>query len=414
MKKAFLILLAILILAGCTKDNGIQNGDNTSGSESNETSFEDQKDQNAETQAQEDDILTIWKRDITLQDQWVPTQDLSSFPARDLSVAADASVPVIISVNSREIKSDLIEAAKGGVYSEYAVVGMNETDQKEYSKIWKELNSFNDFAEQNALLEIADGESRYNSYRKDHALSVLRLDTRTGIEIFRADSGIFSYFRTVCRSNRGFEPDYYEIYGKTIDVSTGRALTLNDIFTETDGLPQMIWEALLRNGSRSETDPDKTEFLEILHTAIQGCRDDGSFGWALDPLGIEFDMIESVTEGDEIKHIRERAYIPYNLFRETLRQNIAGPGYDYMVRCKREDIEALLGTKIPDENDSTHYKDFFLAQKDKSLFLYCAADGRTDVYRTSDGSFEKTGEVPSEIGYNQNDHMIGYQEWREK
>ena len=290
---------------------------------------------------------------------------------------------------------------------------MNETDRKEYSKIRKELSDYNEYAEQNAILEVSDGENRFNSYIRDHAPSFLTLTSRTGIEVFRADSGIFSYFRSVFRSNQGFEPDYYEVYGKTIDVSTGKVLTLNDIFTDTDALAQMIWEALLRNGSRTETDPDKTEFLEILQTAIRGCRDDGSIGWVLDPLGIEFDLIESVEEEGETRHIRERAYIPFTLCEGILRQNIAGVGYDYMVRLEKEDTEAVLGKEIPDADDSAFYEDFFLAQKGGTLFLYCAAEGHTDIYSTADNSFEKIGEVPAEIGYNQNDHMIGYQEWLE-
>lgn len=412
MKKMLLILLSVLILAGCTKNNNIQSEDDTSVFGSTETFAENPKDKDAKTQKEE--ILSLWKRDITLQDDWVPTQDLSSFPERELSVAASESVPVIISANSREIKSDLIESAKGAVYSEYTVVDMNETDRKEYSKIRKELSDYNEYAEQNAILEVSDGENRFNSYVRDHALSFLTLTSRTGIEVFRADSGIFSYFRSVFRSNQGFEPDYYEVYGKTIDVSTGKVLTLNDIFTDTDALAQMIWEALLRNGSRTETDPDKTEFLDILQTAIRGCRDDGSIGWVLDPMGIEFDLIESVEEEGETRHIRERAYIPFTLCEGILRQNIAGVGYDYMVRLEKEDTEAVLGKEIPDADDSAFYEDFFLAQKGGTLFLYCAAEGHTDIYSTADNSFEKIGEVPAEIGYNQNDHMIGYQEWLEK
>ena len=103
MKKALLILLSIMILTGCTNSNSIQNADSTSDSGSSEASCEDQTDQNAGAQAKGEEILTIWKRDVTLQDEWVPSQDLSSFPARELSVAASESVPVIISANSREI-----------------------------------------------------------------------------------------------------------------------------------------------------------------------------------------------------------------------------------------------------------------------------------------------------------------------
>ena len=49
------------------------------------------------------------------------------------------------------------------------------------------MNSFNEFAEQNSLLEIADGETRYKAYRtKKDVPSFLYLSSWTGIEIRRS------------------------------------------------------------------------------------------------------------------------------------------------------------------------------------------------------------------------------------
>ena len=84
----------------------------------------------------------------------------------------------------------------------------------------------------------------------------------------------------------------------------------------------MIWDGLVKSGIRTDSDPVKETVIELLETAIQGCRDDGSFGWALDPTGIEFDLIESYSDGDKIIHTRERAFIPFSAFGQTLRDGI--------------------------------------------------------------------------------------------
>ena len=270
------------------------------------------------------DVLALWKKDITLQDPWVPTQDLGSFPYKEITVPASEAVPVEITFESVELASDQIDTAQGEVKSSYDQADMDDTAKEKYPKVWSDLKKYNEFARQSAIDEITEGETRFKAYRNENADHALSLISATGIELKRSDSGIVSYFRSVHRKNLGFEPDYYEVYGRTIDAASGRVLTLNDILTDTSGLAPMIWDGLVKSGIRTDSDPDKETVIELLETAIQGCRDDGSFGWALDPTGIEFDLIESRSDGDKIIHTRERAFIPFSAFGQTLRDGIYG------------------------------------------------------------------------------------------
>ena len=270
------------------------------------------------------DVLALWKKDITLQDPWVPTQDLGSFPYKEITVPASEAVPIEITLDNVELESDQVDPAQGEIKSSYDQADMDDTAKEEYPKVWSDLKKYNEFARQSAVDEITEGETRLKAYRDEDAEHALTLISVTGIELKRSDSGIVSYFRYVHRDNLGFEPDYYEIYGRTIDAASGRVLTLNDILTDTSGLAPMIWDGLVKSGRRTDSDPDKEAVIELLGTAIQGCRDDGSFGWALEPEGIEFDLIESLSDGEKIIHTRERAVIPFSALGQTLRDGISG------------------------------------------------------------------------------------------
>lgn len=397
MRKTIIFILTALILTGCGSKSENTASAGTEVSSQSITGTEE---------GDENGILTLWKKDITLQDPFVPTQDLKDLPFMELATSASEAVPVNIKLRSEKKISDKIESIKGGVSAEYAVAEMSEGVKEKYPKIWAAMNSFNEFAEQNSILEITDGETRYEAYRmKKDVPSFLYLSSWTGIEITRADSGILSFFRTAYRYNREIEPDYHEIYGMSIDPVTGRILSLNDIFTDTKDLPQMIWDALVRSGWRNDTDPDREEFLEILRTAVQGCRDDGSFAWALDPLGIEFGLNEARAEDGKEYHKRERAYIPFSLCKDILRPGIYGAAYDYMVHLTEKDVEGVTKLDIPSPENDNSYLAYYIVQKSGARHLYCTTDNRTDLYRITEDGLEKTGEVKAEISYEHNGHM---------
>lgn len=397
MKKAIILLLSAFILAGCgSKTLDTVNG----GTESSSQAVSEAE------KSEEDEVLTIWRKDITLQDAFIPTQELKDLPFKELTTPASEAAPVFISLGSREEISDKIDSRKGGVSAVRAVVELAEDLKEKFPKIWAAMKNFNEFAEQNSALEIADGETRYNAYRmRQDVPSFLYLNSWTGIEITRADSGILSFFRTAYRYNRDIEPDYNEIYGMTIDSASGRILSLNDIFTDTEKLPQMIWEALVRSGWRDETDPGREELIDILRTAVQGCREDGSFAWALDPLGIEFDLNEAGMEAGKEYHRRERAYIPFKMCEEMLRPGISGAVYDYMVHLTKKDVEGVIGDSIPSPQTGDSYSAYYIVQKSGGRYLYCTADNHSDLYRITEDGLEKTGEVNAEISYDHFEHM---------
>ena len=397
MKKIIIFILSTFILVGCGAKNAVPTDAGT-GISSQAVSETEKKEEN--------EVLLMWRKDITLQDPFVPTQELKDLPFKELTTPASEAVPVFISLKSLEEVSDKIDSGKGGVSSEYAVAEMDEDLKEQFPKIWAAMKNYNEFAEQNSLMEIADGETRYNAYRaKDGVPSFLYLSSWTGIEITRADSGILSFFRTAYRYNREIEPDYHEIYGLTIDPATGRALSLNDIFTDTEKLPQLIWEALVRSGWRDDTDPDREEFIEILRTAVQGCREDGSFAWALDPLGIEFGLNEASTESGTERHRRERAYIPFNMCEEILRPGISGAAYDYMVHLTAKDVEGVTGYSIPSPESGDIYSAYYIVQKSGSRYLCCTTDNHSDLYRITDEGLEKAGEIDAEISHEYFDHI---------
>ena len=333
MKRALLFILPAMLIIGCSEravnqpeisDESQSVSDEAEAPELTDGPSQEQSSASYTTQAgsEENALLYLWKKDVTLQDPWVPTQDLSSFPYKEITVSASEAVPVEITSESVELKSDQIDSGLGEVSSSYDQVNMEESVKEAYPKIWSDLKKYNEFAQQNAIDEITEGETRFKAYSEEYTDSPLSLISATGIEIKRADSGILSYFRTVHRNNLGIEPDYYEIYGKTIDASSGRVLTLNDILADTDGLAQMIWDGLVRSGCRADSDPDKEVVIELMDKAIQGCRDDGSFGWTLDQEGIEFDMIVSCLNEEKTVHSREHAYVPFSMCGDTVRPGV--------------------------------------------------------------------------------------------
>ncbi|MCR5810892.1 MAG: hypothetical protein K6G34_05770 [Lachnospiraceae bacterium] len=398
MKKAIIFLLSALILAGCGSKNEVPSDTGTEISSEN--------DSEAEENNADNEILTIWRKDVTLQDTFIPTQELVDLPFKELTTPASDAVPVIIGLGSREEISDKIDSGKGGVSAVHAVVELAQDLKEQFPKIWAAMKNFNEFAEQNSALEITDGETRYNAFRmRKDAPSFLHLNSWTGIEITRADSGILSFFRTAYRYNRDIEPDYHEIYGMTIDSVSGRILSLNDIFIDTERLPQMIWEALVRSGWKDETDPGREEFIDILTTAVQGCREDGSFAWAIDPLGIEFGLNEASSQDGKELHRRERAYIPFSMCEEILRPGISGAAYDHMVHLTAGDVKGVTGYSIPSPEPVDFYSAYYIVQKSGGRYLYCTSDNHSDLYRIGEEGLEKTGEVDAEISYEHFDHM---------
>ena len=87
MKKTIILLLSALILAGC--------GSKTESSVNGGTESSSQAVSEAE-KSEENEVLTIWRKDITLQDAFVPTQELKDLPFKELTTSAAEALPVHI------------------------------------------------------------------------------------------------------------------------------------------------------------------------------------------------------------------------------------------------------------------------------------------------------------------------------
>ena len=99
MKKTIILLLSAFILAGCgSKTEVPANG----GTESSSQAVSEAE------KSEENEVLTIWRKDITLQDAFIPTQELKDLPFKELTTSAAEALPVHIKLNSEEKKSEKI------------------------------------------------------------------------------------------------------------------------------------------------------------------------------------------------------------------------------------------------------------------------------------------------------------------
>ena len=130
MKKIIIFILSTFILAGCGAKNAVPTDAGT-GISSQAVSETEKKEEN--------EVLLMWRKDITLQDPFVPTQELKDLPFKELTTPASEAVPVFISLKSLEEVSDKIDSGKGGVSSEYAVAEMDEDLKEQFPKIWAKL-----------------------------------------------------------------------------------------------------------------------------------------------------------------------------------------------------------------------------------------------------------------------------------
>ena len=88
MKKAIILLLSAFILAGCgSKTESPVNGGTEESSSQAVSEAE---------KSEENEVLTIWRKDITLQDAFVPTQELKDLPFKELTTSAAEALPVHI------------------------------------------------------------------------------------------------------------------------------------------------------------------------------------------------------------------------------------------------------------------------------------------------------------------------------
>ncbi|MGN0401677.1 MAG: DUF3298 domain-containing protein [Acetatifactor sp.] len=111
----------------------------------------------------------------------------------------------------------------------------------------------------------------FGPYSTEQEVSVLRSDNRV------LSLGIFSY--DYCGGAHG----YYAYTGYTVDAVSGRELTIGDVVTDTDKLPELLYERLTTENPEVYFWEDMKDYLEEAFTEA-----DTTLAWSLDYTGLTF------------------------------------------------------------------------------------------------------------------------------
>ncbi len=388
-----------------------------------------------------------WTTAVTLQDEWTPAASPDGQP---FTLPASEAVPVEVVLEQKEDRLDGYSSSEGGVGAEYALVSLREgpdavetpADGREEAAqqlqtaravIGEALEDLNDRIGEHVSRELTEGPDRHAAYqatRKEP--SYIYLTSWISPQIARCDTQMLSYVLETYRYDRGFETDYYEVHGVTIDAQSGRRLSLEDLFSDLEPLPDLVWEALEINRRSGVTGSQKDAEIELLRAAIKGGRDDGSFAWMTYPEGLEFRIVLR-THGQpgsvDEKHQEYKAFVPFRLCEGILREQIAPVSYDHLYWYSRTDVKRIFGADVPtgmegdggdgggntpggangtagtgdgsmEPAEAPHKPyTFYVGQVNGQAFLYGCYEGYTDVYRveTSGVTFVPVGSTPGEF-----------------
>ena len=326
--KQYLILAIVLILCaalliGCISkpakpDEGSSDGKFDSGTQSSGT---------VET--------TFWTKDVTLEDAFTPSTSLSSVAPVTLSVKAEEAQAIRVRLMEEEMKVEGYTSYEGGVEAD---VSFAEIDPVTYeglnvsiAGLEGEIKRFNEAAKTRASKEQAEGRMRHKAYQAtDEEEDYIFLTSWISMKIGRADTQVFSYVEDIYRYNRGYEPDFHEVHGHTIDPVSGQTLSLNDFLTDTSDLGSRIYDALVAYTWWEESYGKKEDYVARLQAAVDGCRDDGSFAWMVYPHGFEFYLVLSTKDEDGVDHTDLSFQVPFEAWSDILRPGIYEVTYDYL------------------------------------------------------------------------------------
>ncbi|MBO4887295.1 MAG: hypothetical protein J5589_03165 [Firmicutes bacterium] len=370
-----LLIVLCLLITGCTfikptKPTAKPGGDE--GSESSEDSGTKK---------------TEWTKDIPLTGSWTAEKKLSEIPLVPL---CEDTVPLRINLTGEKDSAgsdDNLETR-----TSYAEIDPYSTVTGTFMGLAEEIERFNTRAKARSAQELKEAEVRHKSYQGLFSKESIYLVSDISMRIDRADTKIFSYIEEIYRYNRGNEPDFYEVHGHTIDPMTGQELSLNDFFTSVETLPGLIFERT-GNGIPYGTELDKEKILSLLKEAIEGCRDDGSFAWAIHPAAIEFDIVMETEDG----HYLEKVWIPFAVLKDCVREEAVFVGYDYLESLRSSDLALAVGVSVPLQEDGSEYKRYYLGQKNGNQYIYAVCETRTDAFAVTDGGTEKIGYVMGEF-----------------
>jgi len=366
-----------------------------------------------------------WSTAVTLQDEWTPEAgegagEVGDVSSAGLTLPASEAAPVMVVLEEKKDSLDGYTSYEGGVGAEYAFASLAEAPetsgqvQSARAVIGTALTDLNAQVEDHVRRELAEGPDRHTAYQAaKKETTYIYLTSWVSPQIARCDTQMLSYVLETYRYDRGFETDYYEVHGVTIDAQDGRRLTLADIFTDLDPLPALVWDALEINRRSGAAPSQKEAEIELLRAAMEGGRDDGSFAWMVYPEGLEFRIVLRTAgqpgSADE-RHQEFSAFLPFSLCREILREQLDTVPYDYLNWYSRTDVKRILGAEVPTgmgsnpgtgsgslEPAEAPHKPYtcYLGQVNGQTYLYGCDEEYTDAYRVETSEAADDSQTPA-------------------
>ena len=380
-----------------------------------------------------------WSTAVTLQDEWTPEAgegagEVGDVSSAGLTLPASEAAPVMVVLEEKKDSLDGYTSYEGGVGAEYAFASLADAPetsvedpeasvedpetsghpQTAHAVIGAALEELNAQVEDHVRRELAEGPDRHTAYQAaKKETTYIYLTSWVSPQIARCDTQMLSYVLETYRYDRGFETDYYEVHGVTIDAQDGRRLTLTDIFTDLEPLPALVWDALEINRRSGAARSQREAEIELLRAAMEGGRDDGSFAWMVYPEGLEFRIVLRTAgqpgSADE-RHQEFSAFLPFSLCREILREQLDTVPYDYLNWYSRTDVKRILGAEVPTgmgsnpgtgsgrlEPAEAPHKPYtcYLGQVNGQTYLYGCDEEYTDAYRVETSEAADDSQTPA-------------------
>jgi len=327
--------------------------------------------------------------------EWKATEKLADMTPEKLSIDAGDAKYVPISFVCEKGKDENYSGTDGGADYEAVKISVSydtvdDPDglraEVEAGAIPAIMEDYNAWVDDTVKSELARAADDWNKYSKKEPDSYIVLTPHIGLYLTRSDTRVISFISSVDRYNRGFAANDYVLHGHTYDAKSGRELSLADFFTDTDKLAELVCVALSRNydGSKEKTEFQTDEYKDYIKANIDGCRDDGNFAWAVDPVGVEFVIVSPHEDEDFTNMYRYRVYVPFVMCDGILRDDDHLVGYDNMTYIISDLIPILWenGAAI----SKADYDETFLVRKDGKEYLYLCNDEETVVYAKGNDS----------------------------
>ena len=327
--------------------------------------------------------------------EWTPTEKLADKTPEKLSIDAGDAKYVPISFACEYGKDENYNGRNGGADYESVKISVcyDTVDDPDGLKAEVEagaipaiMDDYNAWVDDTAKSELARAVNDWNRYSKEEPDGFIALTPNIGLYLTRSDTRVISFISYIDRYNRGFEGNDYVFHGHTYDAKSGRELSLADFFTDTDKLAELVCVAMSGNydGSKKKPKFQTDEYKDYIKASIDGCRDDGNFAWAVDPVGVEFVIVSLQEDDDFTNTYRYRVYVPFAMCEGILRDDAYLVGYDNMTYIDSNSIPVLWENGA--DVSKADYYDTFLVRKDGKEYLYLSNDKETVVYAKGNDS----------------------------